>query len=84
MAAEESWGHVGTEGEVKVGEHDVAVCPEENVLGLEVAVDETESVEVLESEEYFGGVEASCGDWQTVTAPATEEGVEVSPGAVVD
>lgn len=56
----------GVKAKVEVGEHDVAVGAEENVLGFEIAVDEAEGVEVLESEEDFRGEEAGGGEMETV------------------
>lgn len=44
-------------GEAEVGDLDVAVGAEEDVLGLEVAVDDVERVEVVEREGDLGGVE---------------------------
>lgn len=48
-------------GEPEVGDFDVSVGAEEDVLGLEVAVDDVERVEVVEREGHFGGEELSYG-----------------------
>ncbi|URE48895.1 hypothetical protein MUK42_25748 [Musa troglodytarum] len=47
---------VALEGEVKVGEHYVAVVPHEHVLRLQVSVDHAHHVEVLQRQEDLGGV----------------------------
>ena len=48
---------LGGAGDAEVGDLDVAVGAEEDVLGLEVAVDDVERVEVVEREGDLGGVE---------------------------
>jgi len=44
-------------GESEIGDLDVSVGSEEDVLRLEISVDDVEGVEVVESESDFGGVE---------------------------
>jgi hypothetical protein len=44
-------------GKAEVGDLDVAVRAEEDVLGLEVSVDDVERVEVVEREGNLGSVE---------------------------
>ena len=61
----------------------MAVAPEEDVLGLEVAVHEAECVEVLDREQHLRGVEPGGGDGQARPRPAAEHRVQVPPGAVV-
>lgn len=48
-------------GEPKVGDLDVAVRAEEDVLRFQVAVDDVERVEVVERERDFGGKELRDG-----------------------
>ena len=71
----------GLQREVEVGEHDVAVGADEDVLGLEVAVDDAHHVEVLDGEEHLGGVEAGGGEREAAGRHAVAEGVEVAAGA---
>lgn len=44
-------------GETEVGDFDVTIGAEEDVLGLEVAVDDVERVKVVERESDLGGEE---------------------------
>eukprot|EP00976_Prorocentrum_cordatum_P007152 142795-Prorocentrum_minimum.AAC.1 len=44
--------------EVEVAEHDVAVGVKQHVLGLQVAVDVAEKVQVLQRQQHLRGVEA--------------------------
>ena len=44
--------------EAKVAEGDVARVVEEDILGLEIAVDDVEAVQTFESAKELGGVEA--------------------------
>lgn len=48
-------------GEAEIREFEVAVGANEDVFGLEVAVDDVAGVEVLEDENDVGGVEAGWG-----------------------
>jgi hypothetical protein len=48
------------QGEVEVGEHDVAFLPDEHVLGLEVPVHHAQHVQVLQRKQDFRGVEPAC------------------------
>lgn len=43
----EGGNDVGFEAEVEVGEHDVSVLAYEDVFGFQIAVDDSERVEVL-------------------------------------
>lgn len=61
------------EAEIKVREHDVAVSTKEDVLGLEVAVDEAESVEILEGKKYLRRVEADVAKRKAVARAAEKE-----------
>lgn len=62
----------------------MAVGADEDVLRLQVAVDESQSVEVLESDKHLCGEEPNHRDGEAVAGVAQEEGVEVPAGAVVD
>jgi len=75
--------HVGFKAEVEIREHDVAVFAQENVLGFEVAIDDSERVEVLEGDEDLGGEETRYREGKAVVGLFAEEGVEVAGGAVV-
>lgn len=55
---------MGLFGKVEIGEADVAIFAHENVFGLEISVDEAHMVEVFESENDLGGVEAYGGFFQ--------------------
>jgi hypothetical protein len=48
------------QGEVEVGEHDVAFLPDEHVLGFEVSVHHAQHVQVLQRKQDFRGVEPAC------------------------
>lgn len=50
-------GDGGFVREVEVGKHDVAVAANEDVLGLEVAVDDSEHVEVFERQQHLRRIE---------------------------
>ena len=52
--------------EAKVGDFDVSVVVEEDVFGFEVAVDDVEIVEVVESEGDFCGVEFGYWVWKSL------------------
>lgn len=76
--------HVGFEAEIEIREHDMAVFAQENVLRFEVAVDDSERVEILEGDEDLGGEETRYREGKAVLWLFAEEGVEVAGGAVVD
>lgn len=84
IPAVENRGDIGVETEVEVRKHDVAVGAKEDVLGLQVTVNETEGVEVLECEEDLSGVEFDGGKRKAMSRSVAEEGVEISAGAVVN
>lgn len=46
-----------SKGEIKVGQHDVAVLAHKDILGFEVAVDDTEHVQVFQGEKNFCYIE---------------------------
>lgn len=71
-------------GEVEVGEDEVAVGVDEDVLGLEVAVDDAEGVEVGEGHEDLGEVEADGALGEDAVGEGVAEGVEVAAGAEGD
>lgn len=76
-------GREGT-GEVEVGEGDVSGLLDEDVFGFEVAVGDVHGMEVLESAEDLGDIEADDGGGEDVISLAVAEGVEVAAGAVRD
>lgn len=47
--------------ETEVAQRDVSSVVEENILGLEIAVDHVEAVKVLQSEQKLGSIEARAG-----------------------
>ena len=67
-------------GEPEIGQAEVSAGVEEEVLGLEIAVDDVEGVEILEGEDDGGEVEA--GDVGGETLCAAEVGEEFSAGDV--
>lgn len=75
---------IGGEAEIEVGENDVAVRASEHVLGLEVAVDEPDGVEVLEGEQHLRRDEPRRLEREPPAGVTVEEGVEVAAGAVVE
>lgn len=56
----------------------MAVIAEEDVLGLEISVNDTERVEVLEGDKDLRRKEAHCLEREAVVRLAAEEGVEVA------
>ena len=73
----------GALAEVKVGEDDVAGGRHEDVLGLEVAVDEAEHVEVLEREQDLAAVELGPRLGEAVAGLALERAEELAARAKV-
>lgn len=63
-------------GQTKVGENDVAVGPDEDVLRLEVAVDDAGSVKPLDAFHDLGSVEASAVSAES--APSSELRSQIS------
>ena len=57
---------------------------DEDVFGFEVAVGDVHGMEVLESAEDLGDIEADDGGGEDVISLAVAEGVEVAAGAVRD
>lgn len=68
----------GALAEVKVGEDDVARGRHEDVLGLEVAVDEAEHVQVLEREQDLAAVELGPRLGQAVAGLALQRAEELA------
>jgi hypothetical protein len=48
-------------GETEIGNLEMAVSVEEQVLGLQITVDDVHGMQVVESESHLGGVELSDG-----------------------
>nr|CAB3481378.1 unnamed protein product [Digitaria exilis] len=71
-------------GEVKVGEDDMTVGAEEDVLGLEVAVHDAGGVELGDGGDDLGDVEAYRGGGEDAVGEGVAELVEVAAGAVRD
>ena len=45
---DQGWAERAAEGEVKVGEHDVAILTNKDVLRLEITIDDAKHVEVFQ------------------------------------
>ena len=53
-------------GETKIGDLEMAVPVEKQVLGLQVAVDDVQRVQVVQGQGDFCGVELGDGVWKTL------------------
>jgi len=62
--------------EAEIGQLDVAVLVQQDVFRLEVPVDDIQSVEVLDGEKHFGGVE--FGHWRGKALGLAQEREELS------
>jgi len=75
--------HAPAQREVEVGEHDVAVVPDQHVLRLEVPVHDPQHVQVLHGEQHLGDVEPGGGLGEVLAGLLLAERVEVAAAAVL-
>ncbi|CAH9096080.1 unnamed protein product [Cuscuta europaea] len=61
----------------------MAVVPDEDVFRLQVSVDNTQRVKILQCDEHLGGVESDGFNRQPVSGLFPEQRVEVSIGAEI-
>lgn len=59
--------------EAEVGQADVSFAVQQDVLGLQVAVDDLFGVEVLDGAHDLGGIEEACGVAEAPAAPQVAE-----------
>lgn len=52
--------------EAEISDLHVSVCPEENVLRLQVSIDDVQGVEVIQRKCYLSGVELGDGVGETL------------------
>lgn len=67
-------------GETEVGDLDVTVGAEEDVLGLQVAVDDVQRVQVVQCEGYLGSEEFGDGIGEALEEFIRENVSEMSAG----
>ena len=75
--------HGAAQRQVEIGEHDVAVLPDQHVLRLEVPVHDPQHVQVLHGQQHLGDVEPGGGLGEVLAGLLLAERVEVAAAAVL-